>query len=75
MQAQAEALIKDNEYDIDSMSVLSLAAQSGCSAYDCELVSLSRALNTKLITADNKLIESFPDIALTARGYISGVSE
>jgi len=56
------------------MSVLSLAAQSGCSAYDCELVSLNKALNTKLITADKKLIKSFPDIALTAGGFVSGGS-
>ena len=71
MQSEAEELIGENEFDIDSVSVLSLSSESGCSAYDCEFVSLAKAIDSKLITADKKLLKSFPDIALTARDFIS----
>ena len=48
MQAQAERQLMDNEYSVNSMDVLTLAKESGCSAYDCEFVSLARSLNLKL---------------------------
>src|SRR5699024_8574905 len=66
MQAQAESQLADNEYAISSMDVLTLAAESGCSAYDCEFVALAKSLNLKLITGDKKLIQAFPEIAMTA---------
>ncbi len=71
IQSEAEDLIGENAFDIDSFSVLSLAHQSGCSAYDCEFVSLAQALGSKLITADKKLLQAFPEIAMTAPDYIS----
>ncbi|MCU7921395.1 MAG: type II toxin-antitoxin system VapC family toxin [Candidatus Thiodiazotropha sp. (ex Dulcina madagascariensis)] len=71
IQAQAEDLIGENEFNIDSVSVLTLASASDCSAYDCEFVSLAKALDTKLITADKKLRKSFPEIAITAHDYLS----
>ena len=64
IQAQAERQMAGNEYTVNSTDVLALAAQSNCSAYDCEFVSLAQALGTKLFTGDRKLIEAFPDIAL-----------
>ncbi len=36
IQREAEALLADNEYDVDSFAVLELARDSGCTAYDCE---------------------------------------
>ncbi len=71
MLSEADSLIGENEFDINSISVLTLAAQSGCSVYDCEFISLAKALNTKLITADKKLLCIFPEIAISARDYIS----
>lgn len=71
MQAEAEKLLANNEYQIDSISVLKLASDTGCSAYDCEFVALAQSLNLKLITADKKLLNTFPDIAFTARNFIS----
>jgi len=44
--------------------VLDLVAASNCSAYDCEYVALARYLNVKLVTGDNKIIQSFPEIAI-----------
>jgi len=70
MQAQAEQQLADNEYTVSSMDVLSLASDTGCSAYDCEFVSLARSLNLKLVTGDRKLVRSFPEIALTPEDYL-----
>ena len=41
MQSQAERQLADNEYTANSMDVLTLAAETGCSAYDFEFVSLA----------------------------------
>jgi predicted nucleic acid-binding protein len=70
MQTQAEQQLADNEYTVNFIDVLALASQSGCSAYDCEFVSLANSLSLKLITGDKKLIQLFPEIAMTAGEYL-----
>jgi len=70
MQSQAEQQLADNEYSVNSMDVLALAANSGCSAYDCEFISLAKSLKLKLITGDKKLIQLFPKTAMTAGDYL-----
>jgi predicted nucleic acid-binding protein len=70
MQSQAEQQLADNEYTVNSMDVLALAADSGCSAYDCEFISLAKSLKLKLITGDKKLIRLFPETAMTAGDYL-----
>lgn len=65
IQNQAEALLSEREYSVDSYTVLKLAHQSGCTAYDCEFVALAKRLNTKLITMDKKVLSAFPDIAVS----------
>jgi predicted nucleic acid-binding protein len=70
IQAQAEQQLADNEYTVNSMDVLRLAQQSGCSAYDCEFVSLATSLSLKLITSDQKLIQTFSNVAMTAGEYL-----
>lgn len=75
IQAQAEQQLADNEYTVNSLDVLTLAQQSGCSAYDCEFVSLATSLSLKLITGDQKLIQTFPDIAMTAGDYLRSLNQ
>ena len=70
MQSQAEQQLAENEYTVNSMDVLALASESGCSAYDCEFVSLAKSLDLKLITGDKKLVQLFPGIAMTAGDYL-----
>lgn len=70
MQSQAERHLADNEYTVNSMDVLKLAAESACSAYDCEFVSLAKSLNLKLVTGDKKLIQTFPEITTTPEDYL-----
>jgi len=49
--------------------VLGLAAQSGCTAYDCEFVALAADLGTRLVTADRRVLAAFPDIAVAPRAF------
>jgi predicted nucleic acid-binding protein len=72
-QAEAESLIGSNEYTVGSTAVLALAQSSGCTAYDCEFVSLAKALDVKLVTEDKKLRKAFPDIAVTALQYTASL--
>ncbi|TMQ77118.1 hypothetical protein ACCUM_3451 [Candidatus Accumulibacter phosphatis] len=41
-----------------------MAKASGCSAYDCEFVSVAEYLDVKLVTADAKLAKAFKTRAL-----------
>ncbi len=68
IQREAEALLADNEYDVDSFEVLELARDSGCTAYDCEFVALARRLNVKLVTGDAKLRKAFPSFTTPLSG-------
>ena len=67
IQNEVEILMSGNEYDIKSLSVLSLVNQSNCSAYDCEYVSLAMNLGIELFTMDKKIISEFPLIAKPLR--------
>ncbi len=64
LQAEAEALLAGCEYEVDSRSVLELARDSDCSAYDCEFIALAETLGTKLVTMDKKLLKAFPSRAV-----------
>lgn len=63
IQREAEALLTDHEFDVDSFDVLTLARDSGCSAYDCEFVALARRLGVRLVTMDARLRNAFPTVA------------
>ena len=60
LQAEAEALMNGQEFEIESRAVLELVNKSDCSAYDCEFIALAERLDTKLITMDKKLLRAFP---------------
>lgn len=66
---EAERIIADNEYDVLSSRVLKLCHESGCTAYDCEFVSLAESLGVSLVTSDKKLIEAFPSIAISMNDF------
>lgn len=65
IQSEAEALLADREYAVDSLDVLRLVDASACSAYDCEFVALAKRLNVPLVTADSKVLKAFPSIAVS----------
>lgn len=64
LQSEAEDLLRGAEYEVDSRSILELVRDSECSAYDCEFVALAMKLGTKLVTKDDKVLRSFPSIAV-----------
>jgi len=67
---EALRLMKGREYEIASFQVMELVASSECSAYDCEFVALAKDLGIPLVTVDKKLLEEFPQIAVSLDEYI-----
>jgi predicted nucleic acid-binding protein len=68
---QAEGLMT-KFHEVDSSSVLGLAKESGCTAYDCEFVALARDLGTRLVTADRRLATAFPQDACLLTDFAAG---
>lgn len=60
----AEDHLRGREFAVESSQVLSLAGESGCSAYDCEFVALAAALGVPLISNDRRVLRAFPAIAV-----------
>lgn len=69
---RAERLLIGSSHDVDSAHVLDLAMSSGCSAHDCEYVSLARTLDVPLVTSDREILAAFPERAVDLRTYAAG---
>jgi len=67
----AEVLLSDQTFQIDSEHVLRIAVESGCSAYDCEYVALAQRLDVWLLTYDDEVLEAFPETALHPSDFLS----
>jgi predicted nucleic acid-binding protein len=65
----ASALLENNEYDIASRQALELASKSSLSAYNCEFVDLAKDLNIKLVTADKRITEMFPQYSMLLQDF------
>jgi predicted nucleic acid-binding protein len=65
LQTEAESLMNGCEFEVDSRAVLALVRDSDCSSYDCEFIALAKSLQTHLVTADKKLLRSFPQHAIS----------
>jgi len=63
LQHHAETLVITHKEPAYSEDVLRLAASSGCRTYDCEFVAAAQQLGVPLITADQALLTTFPDLA------------
>jgi predicted nucleic acid-binding protein len=66
---EAADMMSGREYDVVSARVLKLAAGSGCTAYDCEFVSLAQDLAVPLVTVDRQILREFPKIAMSLESY------
>lgn len=66
----AELLLRNREYEINGVQVLRLAQQSGCSAYDCEFVSLAQDLHVPLVTMDKGILAAFPERAVSLPAFL-----
>jgi predicted nucleic acid-binding protein len=67
---EAELLMESDEYSVGSLDILRLAAQSRCSAYDCEFVALARELNIPLVTTDKHILSDFPETAVRLDEFV-----
>ncbi len=65
------AEMKVESRQVDGARILQLAADSGCTAYDCEFVSLAERLNVPLITSDQKLLSAFTSIAVSMKAFLA----
>ena len=70
IQAEAELLMAENEFEVNSSDILSLAKDSTCSAYDCEFVALAKNINSTLVTVDKKILSAFPETAKSLRQFL-----
>jgi predicted nucleic acid-binding protein len=67
----ADLLMGGDDRDSASFRILRLAADSGCSAYDCEFVALALDLGVPLVTSDHALIEKFKPTAVSMKAFCS----
>ena len=65
IMAEAETLLRGEEYAVNSIHVLRLVADSACSAYDCEFVALAQDLGVSVVTMDKKILANFPTTAIS----------
>lgn len=61
--ADAEAIMRTNDFDIKIERVLAVAKETGCSGYDSQYIALAQDLALVLYTYDQKILESVPSIA------------
>ncbi|MBI3806463.1 MAG: type II toxin-antitoxin system VapC family toxin [Nitrospirae bacterium] len=61
----AERAMAGREYSVLSHHILQLAVRSGCSAYDCEFVSLAQDLRVAFVTSDRQVLAAFPALAVS----------
>lgn len=67
---QAQKHMDGNEYETIPLRVLQFAAESSCSAYDCEFVALAYDLGVPLVTVDKQILAQFPQIAISLEKYV-----
>lgn len=68
---EAEELMDENEYAVDSALVLALSGQGRCSAYDCEYVALARQFRIPLVTLDKAVLAAFPENAVGLEEFLA----
>jgi predicted nucleic acid-binding protein len=56
---------------VSSDRVLELAAASGCTAYDCEFVSVAERLRVPLVASDKQVLSAFPSIAMSMADFLN----
>ena len=66
---RGEMLMRGRTYPVPSAEVLTLAASSGCTAYDCEYVALAKARGVPLVTTDKEVLKAFPGIAVHPQAF------
>ena len=58
------SMVKVSDADPDPVGVLNICQSGNCSSYDAEFVWLARDRRIPLVTADDGIIQAFPDVAV-----------
>jgi predicted nucleic acid-binding protein len=66
----AEAMLDRKEFTVSTSAVLQLVSRSNCSAYDCEFVALAQAEGVRLVTTDRKIMQEFPEVAISLKTFV-----
>jgi len=70
IMGEAEALMEAFEYAVGSLDVLRVASSSDCSVYDAEFIVLAQELAVPLVTLDKKILETFPETAISLVRFV-----
>jgi predicted nucleic acid-binding protein len=67
----AQDLVAGHTYAVAIAEALRLAAESGCTTYDCQYVTLARQLEVPLVIHDQEVLNAFPKTALHPGDFIA----
>jgi len=70
MALTRRVLLADRMFEPADEEVLALAAQSGCSTYDCEYVAVASKLGLPLVTLDKQVLKAFPGVAVRPHEFL-----
>jgi predicted nucleic acid-binding protein len=68
---KANRFVLSYEMHSEYKEILLSIKNSDCSSYDCEFVVLAQKLNSKLLTYDKKILNSFPNIATKPEEFLA----
>lgn len=63
------AMVRVEESPPDPVRIINLSLASGCSSYDCQFVAVAEKLRARFVTADKKIIRSFPNIVVSIKNF------
>lgn len=69
--SRIEKVVIESDARISTDAVLALAGRSGCTAYDCEFVSVAMDLGVPLVTSDRQVLEAFPEVAVSPEAFVA----
>ena len=69
LAGEAEEVMKNREYCVDTSEVMRLVGVTPLSAYDCEFLALALRLRLPLVTTDAQLLRASPDIAVSLQEF------
>ncbi len=66
----AREMMSSGNGTVGDEHVLRLAVDSGCSTYDSEFVAMAQQMDAPLLTYDRKLLNAFPELAVTPGDWL-----
>jgi predicted nucleic acid-binding protein len=67
----ADEVLAGPPLELDTGSLLELAERSGCTSYDCDIVSVALDLGVTLVTSDRQVRSAFPETAVSPEASVA----